>query len=97
MNTEESIFVTYCGKVGNFYGQLDSRSTADFKALEAELVAYYGSTSTKKSCDNLLLYDDKKSHHIGDAGVIKWTAENHFYRVEVVEELLDQKVVKNKV
>ena len=80
--TEEGLFVTYCDEIGQFFGQLDKRSTVELKAMEKELFAFYGSSADKP----LLLFSDC-GDHIGDHGIIKWEEDGQLYRVEVMEEI----------
>ena len=86
MEKEEGLFVRFCDELGQFFGQLDKRPTAELKALEAELFSFYGSTADKP-----LLYSDV-SEHIGDHGIIKWEDDGQLYRVEVLEEISGNEV-----
>ena len=81
LEKEEALFVTYCDELGQFFGQLDKRPTAELKALEKELFSFYGN-----SADKPLLYSDL-GQHLGDHGVIKWADDGNLYRVEVIEEV----------
>ena len=86
VGAEKSLFVSHCDQLGHFFGQFDNRPTAELKALEAELFAFYGGPA-----DYPLLYDDVRDH-IGDFAVVKWTGDGQLYRVEVVEELAGSEV-----
>ena len=87
MEKEEALFVTYCDELGQFFGQLDKRPTAELKALEAELFSFYGS-----SADKPLLYSDL-GQHVGDHGVIRWAEDGLLYRVEIKEEISGNEVI----
>ena len=88
MGVEESLFITYCDRLGHFYGQFDKRATAELKALEEELFSFYG-----KNCNKVSLYADHENH-VGDPAVIKWAVDKQLYRVEILEELQGKKVTK---
>ena len=87
LEKEEALFVTYCDELGQFFGQLDKRPTAELKVLEAELFSFYGN-----SADKSWLYSDL-GQHVGDHGVIKWAEDGLLYRVEVEEEILGTEVI----
>ena len=54
--------------------------------MELELAAVYDNLHLKPC-----LYADGKEH-LGDNGVIQWTEDQQFYRVEIVQELPDNLV-----
>ena len=83
---EETLYVTNTSRIGQFFGQFERRSTEDLKAMELELAAVYDNLHLKPC-----LYADGKEH-LGDNGVIQWSEDQQFYRVEIVQELPDNLV-----
>lgn len=73
--------------MGHFFGQFCSRPETDLKAMEVKLAAVYRDGNEKP-----LLYADKKSH-IGHNGVYKWPEDGFEYRVRVLQELPNEKVL----
>jgi len=84
---EETLFVTYSENNGEFFGQFARRSVEDLNAMESELATVYDSLLLKP-----LLYADCKEH-VGDNGVIRWLEDGRLYRVEIIQELLDNSVI----
>ncbi len=81
---EERLFVTYTNAPGEFFGQFEKRPEKALKELEAELMAVY--CSNPGTTSNIpLLYADVQSH-IGDYGVIQWSADGNLYRVKITNE-----------
>ena len=87
LHPDEILFVTCCERFGHFFGQLDRHPVSDLRAMEEELLKVYGSTS-----ETPLLYADEQDH-IGHHGVIRWTKDRKWYRVEVVNELFGDEVL----
>lgn len=85
---EERLFVTHTGTLGEFFGQFEKRPEMALKELEAELLAVYCSNPGTSS-DIPLLYADVYSH-IGDYGVIQWSADGNLYRVKIIDEDANQ-------
>ena len=85
---EETLFVTFLDpQPGKFFGQLERRSVEELNAVLTELEEIYSNEAKPK-----LLYSDAQNH-CGDFGVIKWSADGHFYRVHVSEEIASDAVV----
>lgn len=80
------LYVTFCERVGHFFGQFDRRPASQLREMEEELAVVYGN-----SCGNPLLYVDGKDH-VGGFGVAKWHKDGKFYRVEIIHELFDKEV-----
>ena len=82
------LFITYVGAGGNFFGQLEGRSLQELNSVLSELTDVYD-----KDPDPHLLYSDVQSH-CGDFAVVKWSADNTYYRVRIEEELPNDIIVK---
>lgn len=82
VESEEKLYVTFVGPPGHFFGQFEKRPTSDLLSVAAELVSFYENVSPTTLP---LLYSDLETH-LGDYGVIKWSSDNHMYRVKIVEE-----------
>jgi hypothetical protein len=84
---EEKLFVTYCCQnVGSFYGQFNRRPMEELAAVENELMSVYSALGELP-----LLFDDGKNH-IGEYAVMKWDLDNKLYRVQILENLRNEKV-----
>ena len=84
MASEEILWVTHAEELGCFYGQLAKLPDAYLDAMTTELKNAYSSHPNPP-----LLYADVKSH-LGHLGVHQWDEDKTFYRVRVINELVNE-------